>query len=1399
MLSRVAQRKRTLRQLNRSYDQLSMPWLCPAISRCQSQSSRIRTLPRSSALPALTSLSSSLPPQSARSLATAAPEPYDMQTTPIPFEGVSYQPPDMSSMDQSSGSEIPLPSQFPLPGNQGFSHDSLIIKESNMVTRPKALKRVRGVGGEIDEMLANLDVCLSVHMYKRASLLVHRISKAYGNGSPETVDVHNKYLRSMISHMIMARRHGMVFWAQKWFEVDMKHAGCAPDATSFAFMIKMCLRLQFEEKQARSVSRYWKLATEADVEEEVLGLPILSESDLGLLSEIVSADQPLDFSAEAETKSLDEEFSKYKLKDTMPNEVPEVLAVGQKGLGLSTLKDTLSIFDPSNELPKPTDLEGTPEEQELAYAQMRQRRLETDSVTSAIARWRKEVESMASIAGNTTYSRPLASTLHEWHVALTSAIEEELNLAVRAEDKATMSPEDQERYEMSPYLRIIGTDKLAALTILATFNAFTISGLEKGTKLSNLVTSLGKAVNDEFLAMHLKEMVQGTSEHRRSKKKYVDKLMRTRLTSVGSYTINAFKEKLQPIEWSPRLHARIGATLTSALINSTKVHVPVKEPGSKEETMSTQPAFRRVYQLERGHRIGFVHIHENLVEKVKREPPAHLLAKHLPMVCPPRPWTGTKDGGFLTYPSMIMRVKDRDRNQAAYVKTAAERGDLDQIYRGLTVLGKTGWKINRRVLDVMLEAWNSGEAIANLAPANPDIPDPPMPTERMEKEEAIKYYRAKLMASNVRSGLHSQRCFQNFQMEIARSYRNETFYFPHNLDFRGRAYPLVPYFNQMGADNCRGLLLFSKGRELGVSGLRWLKIHLANVFGFDKASLSEREQFTMDHLDDVMDSADNGLKGRRWWLDAGDPFQCLAACVEVTNAMRLDDPTKFVSHLPVHQDGSCNGLQHYAALGGDLAGAQQVNLEPSDRPADIYTGVADHVDAAVKAEAAKGDKIAKLLDGKITRKIVKQTVMTNVYGVTFLGAIRQVKRQLTDHYPDLHHAGDSGPCATYVARKIFAALGSMFNGAHGIQFWLGDCANRISQSLSPEQIEALAASQENPPDFGKGKVALRRKKIAKDPMKHFKSTVIWTTPLKFPVVQPYRDTKSARVLTGLQHLSIRDPHTSDVVSRRKQLQAFPPNFVHSLDATHMLLSAAKCDEVGLNFSAIHDSFWTHAADIDTMNVVLRDAFILMHSDDIVQRLASEFKARYGHHLYLGSIKHGSPLAKKIESWRRAQARGTKQDGMGELMMEYKRLQLLQSDDPEEQAKGRAMVTAGSIVAEFEDAESSFASVQSLGVAGIGHVPSPDSPEALNEKNVAEAPSYDLGDPNKDSILYTDITDFNELLVAEAEAGTENPAHKKTLVRPPKNIRVWLPLTFKEIPPKGSFDVKRLKDSQYFFS
>jgi DNA-directed RNA polymerase len=43
------------------------------------------------------------------------------------------------------------------------------------------------------------------------------------------------------------------------------------------------------------------------------------------------------------------------------------------------------------------------------------------------------------------------------------------------------------------------------------------------------------------------------------------------------------------------------------------------------------------------------------------------------------------------------------------------------------------------------------------------------------------------------------------------------------------------------------------------------------------------------------------------------------------------------------------------------------------------------------------------------------------------------------------------------------------------------------------------------------------------------------------------------------------------------------------------------------FASVHDSYWTHACDVDEMSVILREAFIELHSQDILGRLRQEVR------------------------------------------------------------------------------------------------------------------------------------------------------------------------------------------------
>jgi DNA-directed RNA polymerase len=170
--------------------------------------------------------------------------------------------------------------------------------------------------------------------------------------------------------------------------------------------------------------------------------------------------------------------------------------------------------------------------------------------------------------------------------------------------------------------------------------------------------------------------------------------------------------------------------------------------------------------------------------------------------------------------------------------------------------------------------------------------------------------------------------------------------------------------------------------------------------------------------------------------------------MEIARAIRSPDHTKYISHFPVHQvnvkyviefylfinfiqDGSCNVLQHYAAMGLDDVGAASVNLKPNDLPQDVYSVVVDQVEEERKQDAANGIQIAKILEGFVKRKVIKQTIMTTNYGVTLYGARQQISRQLRDidQFPK-----ESIPEASnYLAQKTFFSLRELFRETRKIQ------------------------------------------------------------------------------------------------------------------------------------------------------------------------------------------------------------------------------------------------------------------------------------------------------------------------------------------------------------------------------
>lgn len=562
--------------------------------------------------------------------------------------------------------------------------------------------------------------------------------------------------------------------------------------------------------------------------------------------------------------------------------------------------------------------------------------------------------------------------------------------------------------------------------------------------------------------------------------------------------------------------------------------------------------------------------------------------KMQPMVIPPLPWQPCGDspqGPYILHKSGFVRTTSEQMTQLRSYSASRSAGVMD-------FLGRVPWRINGRILDLIREARQRGLAIGGIPP-NEDPPVPDVPDESDPDYQVLRLRR--LNAERRCRELRSERPTFELKLRSAEDFVNaEKLYFPHNVDFRGRCYPLPPHLNHMGDDVSRALLMFSESKPLGSEGLFWSKVSVANLHGKNKISLEDRVRWVDDRKDIILQVAKDPFSPEsiEHWADADDgPWQVLARYLELAEVYsRPGLEEEFRSHLPVHVDGSCNGLQHYAALGRDLAGGEAVNLLPNDKPQDVYTVVLKIVIDKVNADAAlpvhvqtespegrppsqdQGHLARRLLElGILQRKVVKQTIMTICYGVTAVGARKQVQGQIEDMVGEKVDPDEILALAKYLSRLVLASIDDVFAQAMKIQNWLNQITKIFSKLQAPNA---------------------------------------WISPVGLNCVQPYRNAQKAVVRSKRQTVTLK---TGDAptINQMRQRMGYPPNFIHSLDASHMMMVAESCQREGMTFAAVHDSFWTHACDTAKLNMLTREAFVELHRQPILAELYEDMKVHLG--------------------------------------------------------------------------------------------------------------------------------------------------------------------------------------------
>ena len=586
--------------------------------------------------------------------------------------------------------------------------------------------------------------------------------------------------------------------------------------------------------------------------------------------------------------------------------------------------------------------------------------------------------------------------------------------------------------------------------------------------------------------------------------------------------------------------------------------------------------------------------------------------KYTPTIIPPKPWTTPYDGGYYGAATLgvhLIRLKEvvQTKELREYTRKLGAV-DLANIYNILNHMQETPFVINKRILQVLKDIYASGGELGGIPRTSPYATLPKLPDD--VDMDVLKEHKRKQVAIHLQESARKSRALRAYiALQTAeKCAQYEKIYFPWNIDYRGRCYPIPTAISPQGDDIQKALLLFAEPSPLASDAdTKWLAIHGANLAGRDKLPFAGRVAWIEEHEEQIKASAADPL-GYTWWSEVAKndyPMEFLSFCLEWTRLCAYKDEhgtaAGFVTGLPIAFDGTCSGLQHFSGLLRDEIGGAAVNLLPSDNVQDIYSIVADKVNTVLLKDAQSGtadgykyDKQGNVVndqEGKprivygtktlaqnwvsfnrlkysqdgITRKVCKRSVMTLAYGSKLYGFKENllsdiIKPFVLDH-PDENPFVSPIQAATYMARLIWDAVGTTVVKAVEGMAWLQKVAELICKE---------------------GHV------------------VTWTTPNGLPVQQNYMCLTQEVMKLRFNRARVRfytQVEQEGVVDTRRQAQGISPNFIHSMDAAHLQrVVNAEYSKGNTNFMMIHDSFGTDAAHAGQLFKTIREEFIGLYKD-----------------------------------------------------------------------------------------------------------------------------------------------------------------------------------------------------------
>lgn len=483
---------------------------------------------------------------------------------------------------------------------------------------------------------------------------------------------------------------------------------------------------------------------------------------------------------------LDQDF-----EDDDPFDPEEIGNASNEQVSRRSIQDLLLHFDPENPPSSVEDLELW---------------LECEAHSESVLKYQKMVQAARDRKDYTSLSFVQKQVLR-WFHPVSECIAQRQKQYVSGE-KTTKSIS-----RLGPYLCSLSAEKLALITahetILATITNQT-SSFVKSLPFVTLTTRIGSAVENEVLIQaalqkrmneaskkadhsvqeNLKDLLEETFEPTESPdagegsavrspelqprweytpshlNRFLEEIKRNRPNAKRMQVISQAIRRARQITdsdepWTAAEKVQVGAALFQALLQNATLEIE----GSEEMAFSYEKRWIQKNKIQ-----SVVSLNEqlyNMIVNDKFEFISTIPTVHKPMVVPPSSWTGVRNGGYQWLKVDMMRF-----HGCNIQKEVLQNADLKTVYEGLNALAQVPWKINKRLLRVAQQCWESNIALGDIpSQTDFDVPDEPIPPEQFydkldregpayeEQLQSFKSYRESLNKRNriVQKNMVSQR------------------------------------------------------------------------------------------------------------------------------------------------------------------------------------------------------------------------------------------------------------------------------------------------------------------------------------------------------------------------------------------------------------------------------------------------------------------------------------------------------------------------------------------------------------------------------------------------------------------------------------------------------------------